>query len=81
MKHLRRIFVKFYLLFANSKVEAELEREIGAHLALLECGAACRLRMHEEQPGSPMEGWSRRSNYIATSEVFKGWSRFCRTLE
>jgi predicted permease len=36
MKHLRRIFSKFYLLFANSKVEAELAREIGAHLALLE---------------------------------------------
>src|SRR5881398_613427 len=36
MKHLRRIFVKFYLLFANSKVEAELAREIGTHLALLE---------------------------------------------
>jgi predicted permease len=36
MKHLRRIFLKFYLLFANSKVEAELAREIGAHLASLE---------------------------------------------
>ena len=36
MKHLRRIFLKFYLLFGNSKVEAELAREIGAHLALLE---------------------------------------------
>src|SRR5260221_882576 len=36
MNHLRRIFLKFYLLFANSKVEAELAREIGAHLALLE---------------------------------------------
>ena len=36
MKHLRRIFLKFYLLFVNSKVEAELAREIGAHLALLE---------------------------------------------
>src|SRR5215468_949351 len=36
MKHLRRIFLKFYLLFANSKVEAELAREIGTHLALLE---------------------------------------------
>ncbi|SRR6266567_2782773 len=36
MKHLRRIFVKFCLLFANSKVEAELAREIGAHLAFLE---------------------------------------------
>src|SRR5258705_9394784 len=36
MKHLRRFFLKFYLLFANSKVEAELAREIGAHLALLE---------------------------------------------
>jgi predicted permease len=36
MNHLRRIFLRFYLLFANSKVEAELEREIGAHLALLE---------------------------------------------
>src|SRR6516164_1462987 len=36
MKHLRRIFLKFYLLFGNSEVEAELAREIGAHLALLE---------------------------------------------
>ena len=36
MKHLRRIVLKFYLLFANSKVEAELAREITAHLALLE---------------------------------------------
>ena len=36
MRHLRRIFLKFYLLFANSKVEAELAREIGAHLGLLE---------------------------------------------
>ena len=36
MKHLRRIFLKLYLLFANSKAEAELAREIGAHLALLE---------------------------------------------
>jgi predicted permease len=36
MRHLRRIFLKFYLLFANSKVEAELAREIGAHLSLLE---------------------------------------------
>jgi predicted permease len=36
MKHLRRIFLKFYILFANSKVEAELAKEIGAHLELLE---------------------------------------------
>ncbi len=36
MKHLRRIFFKFYLLFANSKVEAELAKEIDVHLALLE---------------------------------------------
>ncbi len=36
MKHLRRIFLRFYLLFASSKVEAELAREIGAHLAFLE---------------------------------------------
>ena len=36
MKHLRRIFLKLYLLFANSKVEAELAKEIAAHLALLE---------------------------------------------
>jgi predicted permease len=36
MKHLRRLFLRFYLLFANSKVEAELAREIDAHLALLE---------------------------------------------
>ncbi len=36
MKHLRRLFLKFYLLFANAKAEAELVKEIGAHLALLE---------------------------------------------
>jgi predicted permease len=36
MKHLRRIFLRFYLLFTNSKVEAELSREIGAHMAFLE---------------------------------------------
>jgi predicted permease len=33
---LRRIFLRFYLLFADSKVEADLAREIAAHLALLE---------------------------------------------
>ncbi len=36
MRHLRRLFAKLYLIFANSKVEAELAREIAAHLALLE---------------------------------------------
>jgi predicted permease len=36
MKHLRRIFLRIYLLFTNSKAEAELAREITAHLALLE---------------------------------------------
>jgi predicted permease len=36
MKHLRRILLRFYLLFANSKVESELATEIGTHLALLE---------------------------------------------
>jgi len=36
MKHLRRVLLKFYQLFANSKAEAELAREIAAHLALLE---------------------------------------------
>ena len=36
MKHLRRIFLKFSLLFTNSRVEAELAREIDTHLAFLE---------------------------------------------
>src|SRR5437879_7961840 len=36
MKHLRRVLLRLYLLFADSKVEAELAREIGAHLVLLE---------------------------------------------
>ena len=36
MNHLRRIFLRFYLLFTNSRAEAELTREIAAHLALLE---------------------------------------------
>lgn len=33
---MRRIFLKFYSLFANSRAEAELEREVAAHLALME---------------------------------------------
>jgi predicted permease len=36
MKYLRRIFLRFFSLFANSKAEAELDREIAAHLQLLE---------------------------------------------
>ena len=36
MKHLRRMFARFCLLFANSRVEADLAREIDSHLALLE---------------------------------------------
>ncbi|MBV9563119.1 MAG: ABC transporter permease, partial [Bradyrhizobium sp.] len=36
MKHLRRIFLRFYLLFTDTKVEADLAREIAAHLALME---------------------------------------------
>jgi predicted permease len=36
MNRLRRAFLRLYLLFANSKAEAELEREIAAHLALIE---------------------------------------------
>jgi len=36
MNHLRRMFLRFYLLFADSKAEADLAREIAAHLVLLE---------------------------------------------
>src|SRR5580698_5130486 len=36
MKQLRRVFLKFSRLFANSRDEAELAREIAAHLALVE---------------------------------------------
>src|SRR5947199_1338149 len=36
MERLRRFFLKLYLLLAYAKVAAELAREIGAHLALLE---------------------------------------------
>lgn len=36
MKHLRRIFVRFARLFNNSRAEADLAREIAAHLTLLE---------------------------------------------
>ena len=36
MRYLRRIFLRFFGLFANSKAEAELDREIAAHLQLLE---------------------------------------------
>ena len=36
MKQLRRFFLKLGRLFTNSREEAELAREIAAHLALLE---------------------------------------------
>jgi predicted permease len=36
MKYLRRIFLKFSSLFTNSRAEAELEKEIAAHLAFME---------------------------------------------
>jgi len=36
MRHLRRIVLRFCQLFTNSRAEAELAREIAAHLALLE---------------------------------------------
>jgi predicted permease len=36
MRHLRRIFLRFYLLFSNANVEGDVAREIAAHLALLE---------------------------------------------
>jgi hypothetical protein len=36
MKRFRRIFLKLSRLFTNSRQEAELAREIAAHLALLE---------------------------------------------
>jgi len=36
MRYLRRIFLRLFSLFANSEAEAELDREIAAHLQLLE---------------------------------------------
>jgi predicted permease len=36
MKHLRRLFLRIFSLFTNEATEAELDREIAAHLALLE---------------------------------------------
>jgi predicted permease len=36
MRRMRRFFLRFYQLFTNAKTEAELTREIAAHLALLE---------------------------------------------
>ncbi len=36
MKNLRRILLRFLSLFTNSRAEAELDREIVAHLQLLE---------------------------------------------
>jgi hypothetical protein len=72
MKHLRRILARFYLLFANSRVEAELEKEIGAHLGLLEDEYLRQgMTPDGEPPESPAEAWSRPSNCIATSAGFK----------
>jgi predicted permease len=42
VNHLRRIFLRFYLLFADSKAEADLAREIAAHLVLLEDEYLCQ---------------------------------------
>lgn len=36
MKNLRRVFLRIFNLFTNDETEAELDREIAAHLALLE---------------------------------------------
>jgi hypothetical protein len=36
MRHLRRIILKFYSLIASSEAETELQREIAAHLTLME---------------------------------------------
>jgi hypothetical protein len=36
MKDLRRFVLRFLSLFTNSRAEAELDREIAAHLQLLE---------------------------------------------
>lgn len=36
MKYLRRLFLRIFNLFTNEETEAELDREIAAHLALLE---------------------------------------------
>lgn len=36
MKYLRRLFLRIFSLFTNEATEAELDREIAAHLALLE---------------------------------------------
>jgi putative ABC transport system permease protein len=36
MKHLRRIFLRFAMLLTNSEAEADLAREVAAHLTLLE---------------------------------------------
>ncbi|RZU35673.1 ABC transporter permease [Edaphobacter modestus] len=42
MKDLRRIFLRFLSLFTNSRAEAELDREIAAHLQLLEDDFLCQ---------------------------------------
>ena len=84
MNHLRRVFLKFYLLFANSKVEAELTREIGAHLALLEDEYLRRGMTPEDARRTARlayGGVSRRSNCIATSEGFKASPKLCKTLD
>jgi predicted permease len=47
MHRLRRTFFRFYLLFTNAKAEAEVAREIAAHLTLLE-DEYLRQGMHPE---------------------------------
>jgi hypothetical protein len=42
VRYPRLVFVRFYQLFANSKAEAKLAREIAAHLELLEDEYLCR---------------------------------------
>jgi len=56
MKHLRRMFLKFARLFTNAKAEADLAREVAAHLTLLkdDYRTSLRITAHMLSPYLPI---------------------------
>ncbi len=83
MKHLRRMFHRFVRLFTNAEAEADLAREVTAHLTLLEDD-------YVQQGMAPRRGPARRqarlrqygthqTTAFATSAPIKGWLRRFKT--
>ena len=83
MKKLRRVFLKLSRLFTNSREEAELAREIAAHLALLEDDYLRQGMAPEEarQAARRAYGGIEQAKQMHRNDApIKGWRRPCNTL-